>query len=207
MSRKSKSDRVSILKRLTVQNPTPDFFEQNKAQTFAKDNDRGAAILAVANLENALETAISSAMEVERAQKIFASSDNGISAFDSKIKLGYMLNLYGDTTYKALKCIKEIRNAFAHAKTPITFKTPEIIGVCELLPPLDGRQYDRAHYDIPDDFPEEREHFQIYCAELAFNLVMINFGGPISIHRNALKENISFQSRFNIIKAFGEPLP
>ncbi len=73
-----------------------------------------------------------------------------------------------DGTYANLRNIRQVRNAFAHAKVPIIFETPEVAAVCS----------DLQHINIFDP-PEEvdsgpklpaRTRFENVCHEIMVRL-------------------------------------
>lgn len=211
---KEKSARQQImddLRAVSLKPALPDHHANYKKQIFSDTNDRGAALLVALSVETALENALMRIMKGSRGKEMF-SGDQNLSTFNSKIWLGYALNLYGDSTNSLLRLIKHIRNAFAHAQIPIDFNTPEIVAGCTLLPPLDGRDYDETQQEISKDFAPARKHFQIVCAELAWNLMMRNLAGPIHIHRDAFTEDgklnpgINFDVTYTEIVALQAPL-
>ena len=99
-------------------------------------NDRGAAILVVTNVENALQTCL---------ENVLAKSDTlydklfGLTApmgtFDGKIKMAYAPEIVGDEMYHNLNVARLIRNAFARSKIPITFETMEVSDAAKLSKP------------------------------------------------------------------------
>jgi hypothetical protein len=97
--------------------------------------DRATALLQCTALEDALLAAILSrfvALSNNDHHDLF-EGDNPLSTFFAKIKLGFALGLYGERTRADLHCIRDIRNAFAHAGGPISFQTPEVIDACSQL--------------------------------------------------------------------------
>lgn len=98
--------------------------------------DRAMTILACAQIENALEGAIESRLiatlsENDRA-RLF-EGDNPISTFSAKIKVGFALGIYGHETRADLNCVRDIRNAFAHSRIAISFKTEPVAEACKTL--------------------------------------------------------------------------
>jgi hypothetical protein len=65
-----------------------------------------------------------------------------------KIKLAYGLALIGEQTRRDLNRLRDIRNAFAHARQNITFDTKAIANICGAL-------------ELPSDprFPKPNERF------------------------------------------------
>ncbi len=67
----------------------------------------------------------------EEAVALFDFNQNGpLNDFAPKIKVAHAFGLLERDTYDDLKAIKEIRNAFAHAKTPISFQSPAVKAMC-----------------------------------------------------------------------------
>jgi hypothetical protein len=173
-------------------------------QVSEEKNPRGAAILLATNVEVALDYALSKLLN--HRHRLLAGAGKPLDSFRNKILLGYALNIYGDGTFLSLEAIRNIRNAFAHARIPIGFDTPEIANVCELInnqPPLTPFVISPGTPTEPG--PTPRERFTYVCHRLAHNLGVWTMGGVIPIDRNALK--VSFDSRYSEIVATYAPLP
>lgn len=99
--------------------------------------DRARAIVAVTNLELALETAILSHFrpldDMERRSLFSEDHDSPLSSFAAKIRIGYALNIYGRHISDDLNCLRSLRNAFAHSSNHVDFSTPEIVAACDVL--------------------------------------------------------------------------
>jgi DNA-binding MltR family transcriptional regulator len=92
-------------------------------------NHRASAVLGGAFVEDALESAIQKRFIVlgkTKTDKLF-DYPGPLSSFDAKIRVGYAIGLYGQIIHNDLDVIRHIRNAFAHAKKPISFDTQEVI--------------------------------------------------------------------------------
>jgi hypothetical protein len=87
-------------------------------------SDRGAAILAVAILEDQLESVIHKRI-VDIDTKI-RNNLFGRRSFAAKIDIGLALGLYDAKTYHMLHLIREIRNPFAHSMAKVAFDDPTI---------------------------------------------------------------------------------
>ena len=134
-SRGKKSDNSSALrKRLQERLASDDIMltilgyegDPKEGHTF---NDRAIALTVTALLEQFLETAISSHLEIDEneARKLFDDDADGpLSTFSRKIAMGYALGVYDSHMKSDLNFIRQIRNAFAHAKVHLDFATPEI---------------------------------------------------------------------------------
>ena len=90
-------------------------------------NHRAAAVLGGAFVEDALEYAIQRRfLSLSKAESEFIFEYPGpLSSFDAKIRAGFGIGLYGTIVRNDLHVIRRVRNAFAHAKKPISFDTPE----------------------------------------------------------------------------------
>jgi hypothetical protein len=146
----------------------PAFIDEIKAEK----NDRGAAILAATNIENALGFALERRLHVHSGQyeRLFGWESSPLGTFENKIRIAYALDVFGEETKQNLYLIKAIRNAFAHAKIPIKFETDEVSDVCNffelsaLLPPCEVSQE-------PPPFTRPRDKFFLSCDHIAQNLV------------------------------------
>jgi hypothetical protein len=125
------------LSKLTREQPDIKHFADFDKETRGEASHRGAAILAVTNVENALETALLDELVYKRAHALFGM-DCPLGSFRNKIWMGYALNIFGDQMFRNLECTRYIRNAFAHAKIPISFSNTEVATVCSSMtfPPL-----------------------------------------------------------------------
>jgi hypothetical protein len=50
-----------------------------------------------------------------------------LGTFSARIDVAYFFKLVDEITYNDLRAIKNIRNTFAHAKTVLTFNSPDIV--------------------------------------------------------------------------------
>ncbi len=97
-------------------------------------SDRGAAILVSSFVENMLQTALTNQLRIKHKHKRSVFGINGpLGSFRNKIIMSYTLTMIGKETYNNLEIIRLVRNAFAHSKITISFKTEEIKNMCELL--------------------------------------------------------------------------
>ena len=82
-------------------------------------NDRAVALTVTALLEQFLEAAISTHLEIneDEVRQLFDDDRDGpLSTFSRKIAMGYALGVYDSSMKSDLNLIRQIRNAFAHAK-------------------------------------------------------------------------------------------
>ena len=79
-------------------------------------SDRACVIVAAAFLDDMLKTLIQNFLTLgtyNQDRELF-DSNGPLSTFSSKIKMAYRLGLISEFEYKALECLKRIRNDFAH---------------------------------------------------------------------------------------------
>ena len=98
-------------------------------------NHRAEAVTLAALLESTLESAmLRRFVPLSRTdRKDLFEGVAPLATFSAKIRLGYALNMYGRKTRADLDNIREIRNAFAHARTKINFRTREVDIVCQRI--------------------------------------------------------------------------
>jgi len=98
----------------------------------AKGSDRSAAILLGVYAQDALNGMMRSS--IPRLDKRTLSDlfgQNGpFYSFYSTILMAHAMELIDDGTKKQLTIIRQVRNAFAHALRPISFRTPEVAEAC-----------------------------------------------------------------------------
>jgi hypothetical protein len=93
------------------------------------DGDRGSAILGATIVENQLTIRLTLGMIklTKSEREALFEGMSPLSAFSSKIKVGYALGHFGAKTRHDLDLMREIRNAFAHSRQVISFKTPQVV--------------------------------------------------------------------------------
>jgi hypothetical protein len=64
--------------------------------------------------------------------------------------------------------MRNVRNAFAHAKVPITFKTAEVVNVCAALVRINIFEPPEEVDQTPD--MSARDRFKIVCDEIMIRL-------------------------------------
>ena len=179
MGNKSIYDALSALIDCDFQ---PEHFDEYQQQTNTEKNDRGAAILIAANLENVLEFAIERRLRTgpELRKELFGFN-SPIDGLSDKTIIANALRIIGPETRKNLDTIRRIRNAFAHAKIPILFTTPAVANACTLLtiPPLFppvAIPSDRSQ--IPNvELTKGRLRFQAVCDRIVHDLYVVSMPG------------------------------
>jgi hypothetical protein len=125
-----------------------------------KYDDRAAALVYGATLEHSLEIAIATyfVADPKAVKRVFNYSAHGpLATFDSKIRLGLALGVFDQKMYDDLLMLKQIRNAFAHAKSIVNFYTPAVVCACDSLScQLQGR--------VNSPLPPARERFTFIVA-------------------------------------------
>jgi len=115
-------------------------------------SDRSTVIALAAFLDAALEWLIASNM---RPQATVAEFDetfgiNGpLGSFSARIKIAYMLKLIEEPLRNQLEVIREMRNACAHSKRPISFENPELANVGKRI------LHPKGSFRIQGDTPQE----------------------------------------------------
>jgi DNA-binding MltR family transcriptional regulator len=96
-------------------------------------SDRAIAILASALVEDALEDAIVarlSPLSKDDHASLF-EGEGPLSTFSARIRVGFALSIFGKITRDDLNCMRDIRNAFAHARISLKFTTREVTDACK----------------------------------------------------------------------------
>jgi len=129
-------------------------------------SDRGAAILLATNLETSLRMAIERKLSIQEKHRVMLFEDEAapLRDFAAKTRLGYAIGLFGDETKESLDFIRLIRNAFAHAPSPVRFSTAEITNACTFLkvPVRVGEAESHADTSVTG-----RERFRMVCERIA----------------------------------------
>jgi hypothetical protein len=163
---------------LTNTEASGEYFSAFMEQVKLERNDRGAAILAAINTENALRYAISRRLAVTREEYDNLFGRNGpMGTFDLKIRMAQAMNIFGRETKDNLLLVRTIRNAFAHAHIPITFRTAQIKHLCVflviqfVLHPKSVKVVD-GEIIPPEEPVEARQRFNNVCETLSHNLMI-----------------------------------
>lgn len=102
------------------------------------ESDRGAAVMAAALVERALEDRIRTKL-IDPGDGTADTWFEGINApfrtFSAKISLGRALGIYDAQIESLLIAVKNLRNAFAHGMVPLTFSDPTLADECVKLRP------------------------------------------------------------------------
>ena len=151
---KSKPKKRS-LNDLSRQMPSAAEFQDSMDQLDVMD-DRAAALILAAILDNLLEMAIEVnlvALSDQRRAALFRSSEAPLSTFSAKIAIAHALGVYGEDFRRQIDKMRTIRNAFAHAMLPISFDEPVVLEECRKLEP---QRLTELEYRSENDTPKER---------------------------------------------------
>lgn len=115
-----------------------------------RGRDRSAAIVGASYLEERLTATLRQGLQQddEVASRMF-KGHGPLATFSAKIEIGYLLGAYRAHTRKKMHTVREIRNAFAHSSTKITFKTQRIKDLCKNLSgPVRKSKFDLSPQEI-----------------------------------------------------------
>ena len=115
------------LRKLSKQFPPPKEVK-NIMDTLQKENDRSAAIVSASLLETTLEKNLIAAMREKDARLLGQMFENRgpLSDFNGKILVAVAFGVISPAMGDHFQSIRHIRNAFAHARVPITFETSQV---------------------------------------------------------------------------------
>jgi hypothetical protein len=135
--------------------------EAQAIQSLSTETDRGVAIIASTYLEDRLTQGLICKFRRDSGKArnmidaiIGISGDHG--TFGAKIKLGYLLRLYGKRVCTELDAIRDIRNQFAHIlgeSAILSFSHPDIVKLCGKLTLIE--LYARPMSEAPKDFAQD----------------------------------------------------
>ena len=116
-------------------NHTDDLTEA--ASDFSNESDRGAIILAATTIEDKLEYEILERLpglkNDEPTRKRMFEQDGQIATFSKKIEMAYALGIIDKDYRKKIDVIREIRNACAHSRKPISLQNNVLWAACEAV--------------------------------------------------------------------------
>ena len=122
----------------------------------AEQSDRGAAIIAFAFLDDVLTEALQSRLhrykhKGEDVSKFMFTGAGPLATFSARRRLALMLGIVGPETYDDLERLAQIRNAFAHTRSRLTFESQRIKNLCEaLITPTHGKLFSRYVQSLPE---------------------------------------------------------
>jgi hypothetical protein len=121
-----------------LKNITPNYGEiAENFEALKDEEDRALAIVAAALVEDAVESLLEEGWYRKEFRDVGDHKLSGTSgSFAAKIKDCFALGLIGPRTRDQLDCIREIRNAFAHAGLLIEFDDEAVVEACDVLPEM-----------------------------------------------------------------------
>lgn len=162
---------ISKLRELTTKPATADHQEAFDKQTGEDADDRSFCLLIASMLENTLDQANDHCIGEQDAElrKALYDQDGLLATFARKITLATIANVLGPVSRENFRLLRQVRNAFAHAKIPITFDTPEVSAVCADLVRINIYNPPEEPDQLPDLTPRKR--FQVVCNETMIRLL------------------------------------
>lgn len=141
----AKSAAPKSLSKLGREFPTIEEFNQIDREVLTA-HDRAVVILLATQVERFLELAIISHLprNDDDTIEVLVGRDGPLGSFNAKIWLAYALGIITDFEKSDLDGIRKIRNAFAHAVRPISFKTEQIASLIDGLNAAKGFRADAS---------------------------------------------------------------
>lgn len=135
-------------------------------------NERAGAIVAVAQVEDQLRTAIVTlnALTATEEKTLFEGTRAPLTSLFAKIHIGYSLGLFTEAVRGDLIVVKDVRNLFAHQIGIRTFKHPRVVSLCARLnyPHTIASQPQGARQ--PVDLSDARDTFERTTSHLHYML-------------------------------------
>lgn len=101
------------------------------------ESDRGAIMIAATQVEDMLEHRIvqmmPNALASNSLRKEIFEQDGPISSFSRKTTIAYALGIIDAPYRRLIEIVREMRNACAHSRKPISMQTPELRAIAEVL--------------------------------------------------------------------------
>lgn len=144
------------------------------------ESDRAAVILASSQLDDLLANAIAlrmgEAMDIMvlDVERIFRPS-GPLGSFSARAEVANLFGIIENETYEQLTILREMRNACAHSKHPITFKDPLLRNVAVNLFAPRG--------SIPLSFAD-REMKKAFAMEVAYLGIVLGLGSRTAANAN-----------------------
>lgn len=141
--------------------------DQEHQQEVLGGSDRAAALVACAVLDIALVNVLCTQF-IDRGDggknELFYSQDAALPSMSSRIRIGLALAVFDEDFAKHLTTIKNIRNAFAHSGTPLTFENELVKAKCLELPEITFKVRPEKEMN------PERERYLAMCQVMAIML-------------------------------------
>jgi hypothetical protein len=158
------ASKTQKLRELTNAEAFPEHQADFDRQISSAVDDRGACLLIVAQIDVELDKAIEHKLGrlTSDVRSELYEQDGPLATFSRKITMAVALGILGPVSRENLRIIRHVRNAFAHAKRPIKYSTPEVSAMC-----LDLRLIPTAYPSEPMTFPggsNPKSIFEAACA-------------------------------------------
>jgi hypothetical protein len=196
--------KTEALRRLTYKEASAEHHKAFEQQVRAELNDRGACILISANLENALDAALQQVLSPPYDDMFEA--DGPLATFARKISVARALRIIGPVTNENLRLIRHVRNAFAHAKIPIEFKTPEIKALIDDLSPYNMSVTPPVVTKSDKAFRSPRNIFEDVCNSISEMLYIYSLGPKLQFDHHGLKDELGSFPQYDLYLQ-RKPLP
>jgi hypothetical protein len=181
--------KTEALRRLTTyQKMSEEHHKAFEKQVRAETNDRGACILISANLENALDAALQQFLSPPYDDMFEA--DGPLATFARKISIAHAFRIIGPVTKENLRLIRHVRNAFAHAKIPIEFKTPEVRALIDDLLPYNMSVTPPVVTKSDKAFRFPRNIFEDVCNSISQMLYVYSLDPMVQLDQHGLKDDL-----------------
>ena len=105
------------------------------AQTISSESDRGAIILAVTAIDDALRIRLANKFDSTTSgdEKALFGFNGAAGTFSSRILLAKALGIIEAGTQRRIDLLRNLRNACAHAQNELTFDSPVVREVVEYM--------------------------------------------------------------------------
>ncbi len=142
---------LKALKELSRRPPSDEELDRFVKEIIDEKLARATVLVLAAHLEQALRNFLKSRMiNLSRTEEeALFERDAPLSTFSKLIRVAHAFGMIDVAFRRECDCIREIRNAFAHAPGPIDFETPEIKTACLLL---------TKYYDVTEEFDIDPDH-------------------------------------------------
>lgn len=136
-------------------------------ESLAGESDRGAIILGVTAIEDAVKTALVrhlGKLNSKDRDRVFGPQ-GPLGSFSNKLTFANALGLINDRDYRTANLFREIRNVAAHSHEPVNFDDPRIKAALQLNPYGLAVSHGKGFVDLPG--PALRTIFLTWCAWIA----------------------------------------
>jgi Mannitol repressor len=177
---------LKALKALVAKLPTEEELELVTKESIHSESDRAMALMNSSLVESALQVFIRNnlvPMGAEERESLF-ERDGPLSSFSKLIRVSFAFGVIDEEMKRNFNIVRELRNAFAHSRTFVTFETPAIANACAQLSPW------FTHFE---DTPHDKDHPRTKYLGTSTRLSVVI--GTANIRR-ARGESITFPLRF-----------